>query len=60
MKNTSSSMGMPKINFQTGRQTGAVTPVITQNPDEIPDRKDDHYWNDRKGQAGCPAVDPDT
>jgi hypothetical protein len=34
--------------------------VITQKPDEIPDRKDDHYWNDRKGQAGCPAVDPDT
>jgi hypothetical protein len=42
----------------TGRKTGAVAPVITQDPDDIPDRKDDHYRYYRKGQAGGTAIDP--
>ena len=60
MKNTSSSIGMPKINFQPVVKRGAVAPVITQNSDDVPDRKDDHYRNDRKGQAGGPTIDPGT
>jgi hypothetical protein len=44
--------------LHTCRKSSTVTPVITQDSDNVPGRKDDHHRDDREGQTSRPTVYP--